>query len=76
MRRVWLAIPILLLAACGDEVADCPGSVVEGQACSGGPATCFAGASTCSCAGGVWKCQAADMGVPDLSTGRDLATSD
>lgn len=63
MRRLLLAIPLLLLAGCADDAAaDCPGAEpAHGSACAAGPAICYYGADTCRCTNGAWQCGGADL---------------
>jgi hypothetical protein len=65
-----LAIGAGSIAGC-DDMADCPSAVAQGTSCSSSGLSCFAGANTCTCTGGLWQCKAGDMAVPDLSV-RDM----
>ena len=68
-----LAVGAGSIAGCND-MTDCPAAVPAGTSCTTSGLTCFSGADTCVCTGGVWDCglHPRDMSVPDLARPRDL----
>ena len=77
IRKLWFLVPLLMLAGCGDELADCPGAQPASvAACSAAGLTCYYGAIRCACTGGTWQCGAGDMAVPDLAPAHDMAETD
>ena len=67
-----LAIGAGSFAGCGDDAADCPGTVAAGASCTTSGLACYAGSKLCVCTSHVWDCGLpVDMRVPDLSL-RDM----
>ena len=65
-----LAIGAGSIAGCND-MTDCPAALAPGTTCTTGGLSCFMGASLCTCTGGTWDCEHADMKIPDLAP-RDM----
>jgi hypothetical protein len=77
MRYVMILFAsVLVVGAAGCGTTDCPSAVAASTSCATEGMSCFSGADSCTCTGGLWQCAAPDHGIPfDLAT-TDMAKHD